>query len=65
MFTKLLTAHDYVHKSTSLLAALQSTETRLQNSKPKLIQIERMIQSSARNSILRIYGWIQLSANCH
>ena len=28
-------------------------------------QIKRMIQSSARNSILGIYGWIQLSASRH
>ena len=30
-----------------------------------LTQIKRMIQSSARNSILGIYGWIQLSASRH
>ena len=29
------------------------------------IQIKRMIQSSARNSILGLYGWIQLSASRH
>ena len=29
------------------------------------LQIKRMIQSSARNSILGIYGWIQLIASCH
>ena len=30
-----------------------------------LTQIKRMIQCSARNSILGIYGWIQLSASRH
>ena len=29
------------------------------------IQIKRMIQSSARNSILGISEWIQLCASCH
>ena len=28
-------------------------------------QIKRMIQSSTRNSILGIYGWIQLRVSCH
>ena len=30
-----------------------------------IFQIKRMIQPSARNSILGIYGWIQLSASRH
>ena len=49
-------SHQYVHAMVLMYVSLKITV---------LTQIKRMIQSSARNSILEIYGWIQLSASRH
>ena len=55
----------FVPSGTSTLNATYTVVNRAQLPYTVFIQIKRMIQSSTRNSILGIYGWIQLSASCH